>query len=787
MSATSMVSGLASGLDWKNIIDQLRKIEYKKIDIIENQKKTYEEKVKAWQSINIKLLSLKTASQSLNRAKHFNLSTSTLSSDTTTDPKDILSVTINTDASLGTFQIKVKALASAQKISSTNYSSQTAALNLSGDIIIGGRTVSISPNDSLSTIRDKINAINSGTRPSKVMASIVNYGIEGYRLILASDEEGSGGISLLNGGSTNLLEELGFVDSSDKIAKNVVNGGHKSDAFSKSDKAIGGSELLNLTSPQSGTVTIIINGVFREIEIDLSKDSLNTIRDAINEAFSGVFSSSPASVISETDREGNTYYRLLIEGNEITYTDNNNILETLGILKREGFSDERGVTGNISNTFGGDYITSATLIKDIDGYIDYSSGDTIEFSGTDTSGNPVSYSFQINDSTTIGDLLSAIENQYGSVKAQITVDGRIRVIDNEIGDNDLSVILTPNKSSIKFDSDHNFGIVGTIRARQIQAGSDAIIAIDGVEVHANSNRVSDVIPGVILNLKKASSDTTVTLTLMRDYDTIIDKIEEFVKAYNEVIDTINAQMKYNEDKKEPGGPLFGDSTLRSIKTQLTQIALNRISGVSDNFSTIGLIGINIGEDSKLTINNETLRDYLESNFEDVRKLFVFDWSSTNSHLSYIYHTIDTHPGTYEIYIESINPVSGYFMTPGDATGKREYLTGVSGNAKGLTIRYSGSSTGLVGSFTLTYGIAELIDRSLNYLTDPVSGTIAKKTEGIRFTIEGLEKNKGIMETRIERKMSELERQFIAMETALSTLQSQMNWLTSQLKLINERW
>ncbi len=780
MSATSMVSGLASGLDWKNIIDQLRKIEYKKIDLIENQKKSYEEKVKAWQSINTKLLSLKTASQTLNRTEHFNLLTPNLSSNTTTEPDDILSVTSNLDASPGTYQIKVTSLASAQKISSTSFASQTEALNLSGDIIIGGRTVSISLTDSLSTIRGKINAVNSGINASKVTASIVNYGTEGYRLILTSDEEGSSGISLLNGGATNLLEELGFVDSSDKTAKNVVSGGHKSDSFSNPDEAIGGSELLSLSNPQSGTVTVIIDGVSRSVLIDLSTDSLNTIRDEINEAFSGVFSSDPASVISETDENGNTYYRLLIEGRDITYTDDNNILETLGILKRGGFSDERGVTGDISNTSAGRYITSETLIKDIDGYNDYVTGDTIEFSGTDTLGNAVSYSFQINDSTTIADLLNAIENQYGSVTAQITADGKIRVIDKEIGDTDLSVILTPNKSSIKFDSDHDFGTIGTIRSRQLQAGSDATITIDGVEIKASSNVIDDVIPGVTLNLKKASSDTTVTLNLVRDYDSIVDKIKKFIEAYNDVMDAINAQLKYNEEKKEPGGPLFGDSTLRMIKSNLTGIVLNRVSGLPDSFSTLGLIGINIGTDSKLTIDEETLRDYLESNFDDVRKLFVVDWSSTNSSLSYIYHTIDTKAGTYEVNIQSIGPVTGYFVTPDDATGNGEYLTGVSGSAKGLTIRYSGTETGLVGSFTLSYGIAELIDRELYHITDSVDGTIASKTETIQDTIKNLEEDMSTIETRIDRKMAELERQFVSMEMVLSTLQSQMNWLTRML-------
>jgi len=787
MAGTSMVSGLASGLDWQKIIEQLRAVEHKRIDLIESKKKTYADKLSAWQTINTKLLSLKTAAGKINRSSYFNLYTVALSSNTTTAAEDILSVTTTTDASPGSYQIKVNSLASAQKLSSTSFASQTAALNLSGDIIIGGRTVSISTTDSLSSIRNKINAVNSGSNASKVTASIVNYGNEGYRLILTSDEEGIAGISLLNGGATDLLGLLGFVDGAEKIAKNIITAGHKSDAFSEADEAIGGSNLLNLSSPQNGEVTIVINGISRSVIIDLAADSLNNIRDAINTAFSGVFTSDPASVISETDANGNTSYRLLIEGNTITYNDNNNILETLGILKRGGFSDERGVTGDIANTSAGVYITSATLIKDIDGYNDYASGDTIEFSGTDTAGNAVSYSFTINDTTTVADLLTAIENQYGSVTAQITADGRIRVVDEEIGDTDLSVVLTPSKSSLKFDNDHNLGALSTIRVREIQAGANASITIDGIEVTPSSNTVNDVIPGVTLNLRKAASDTIVTVNINRDYEAVKDKIEEFVNAYNEAIEAINSHLRFNEKTNEAGGILFGDNTLKTIKSSLTQIILNKVSGVSDNFSTLGHFGIRISDDSKLTIDEDTLTDYLESNFDDLKKLFVADWSSTNSSLTYVYHTIDTQSGTYNIEITGVDPVNGYFESEGDALGKGEYLQGVSGNAKGLVLRYSGTATGAVGSFTLTYGVAELLDRALYYITDSVSGTIAQKEETIQETISGLAEDITAMEDRLDRKMADLERKFIAMETALSTLQSQINWLSSQIETINKGW
>lgn len=533
MAATGVVSGLASGLDWRKIIDQIKKLETQKVDLIAQKKKEHEDKISAWQGINKKLLSLKSMAEALNSYKGFNLYTNSTSSNTSTKAEDILSVTTGEDASPGSYRIVVHQPASAQKFSSGGFPSQTSSLTLSGDILVGGKTVSISSVDTLLSIRNKINAANTGADPSGASASIINYGTEGYRLILTSDREGSQGISLLNGGQEDLLGALG---------------------------------------------------------------------------------------ISE-----------------------------------------------------------------------------------------------------------------------------------------------------------------------IQAGADALLSVDGLPVTSSSNTVKEVIQGVTLNLKKAEINTTVTVAVKRDYVGIKDKIKELVNAYNEVIDAIHAQFSYDQEKQKTGGPLFGDSALRSIRSNLSQTILNKSSGTQEAFSTIGLIGINLDSQGKLKVDDNKLQGYLETNFEDVKRLFSVDWSSTDSHLSYVYHTIDTRAGSYSIQITGIHPIEGYFISPGDAAGEGEYLRGLSGNAKGLSIRYSGDAIGAMGTLTLNFGVAELLSRSIYQMTDSFRGTISKKTDGIENTIQRMEDDISQMELRFDRRMAELERQFVAMESALSKLQSQSGWLTSQINTIHRGW
>jgi flagellar hook-associated protein 2 len=157
-----------------------------------------------------------------------------------------------------------------------------------------------------------------------------------------------------------------------------------------------------------------------------------------------------------------------------------------------------------------------------------------------------------------------------------------------------------------------------------------------------------------------------------------------------------------------------------------------------------------------------------------------DWSSTNSNLTYLYHSTSTKVGTYNIQITGVSPVGGYFVNSGDATGTGEILTGESGDAKGLVARYSGTATGSVGSMTLTFGIAELLDRQVYSVADPTYGFISDKEDTIQHVISNYDKRIAKMQARTDRKMEDMEARFIMMETTLSSLQSMSSWITGQM-------
>jgi flagellar hook-associated protein 2 len=674
------------------MIDSLIAIDQERVTLVEERKSVLESKLSAWQTFNTKLLALKTAAEALNSTEDFLSFTSKLtSSNASVDASDLLSVSVSDEAVPGTYSITVLQTATAQKISSDSFSSPTEALGSSfaGDIVINGVTVAIDAGDSLNDLRDRINDAGAG-----VTATVVRYGTGDYRLSVASDDTGEAGISIANGGASDILNLLGFTDGT-RTAQYHMAGGDKSSTFTSDDIAVG--DLLELTSAEIGTIQINGTGV----EIDLAGDSLATIAGKLTGA--GI----SASVVNETN-DGETVYRLFIEGGSNTYIDSANILETLGVI-RGGFSDVMGVEGDVKNTSGAEAITADTLIKDLDGYSGYAAGDFIYMAGTDTSGGTVSLSpaesLVIDDDTTVGDLLAKIEAVYGDVTASITSDGKLKIVDNTTGESPLAVQLSVKNSdesadnTISFATGGDLGTAEVLRSREVVAGTDGIVEIDGATITSSSNSISDAIEGVTLDLLQADEETTITLSVTRDTSAILSKITAFVSSYNTVASYISEQQSYDEESETTGGVLFGDGTLSSVKTDLTSSLLQSVWGVDSDFSYLSFVGISIGDDGLLTTDMTALGDYLESNFSDIVSLFAVKGTADGADLEYVSSGEETQAGAYTVKIDQA-------ATKGTAVGTTDLSGSLSGDVT-LAVTVSGYSAGV--ELTAGMTLSEIVD------------------------------------------------------------------------------
>jgi flagellar hook-associated protein 2 len=159
---------------------------------------------------------------------------------------------------------------------------------------------------------------------------------------------------------------------------------------------------------------------------------------------------------------------------------------------------------------------------------------------------------------------------------------------------------------------------------------NAKIKVDGFEMEVPDNVVTDLIPGVTLDLKQAAAGQPIRLSVKEDTEAISGKIKAFVDAYNGALGFIQGQHKLQKDKegKERLGPLGGDGLVRSIEATLRRVILNPQMGVDSPFTRIGDLGIEFSRNGTLNFNQEKFNKVLNANPQDVASFMRGDGVTT---------------------------------------------------------------------------------------------------------------------------------------------------------------
>src|SRR5690606_2853021 len=122
----------------------------------------------------------------------------------------------------------------------------------------------------------------------------------------------------------------------------------------------------------------------------------------------------------------------------------------------------------------------------------------------------------------------------------------------------------------------------------VTAGADAQIVVDGVSMTRSSNRITDAIEGVTLDLRATSVEAgeTVEITIGRDQDAALAAVREFVAAFNET-------LAYTRQQRENKGALGANGALRSTTARIRGELQDGIGGLSpDNPLThLSLAGV----------------------------------------------------------------------------------------------------------------------------------------------------------------------------------------------------
>ena len=146
-----------------------------------------------------------------------------------------------------------------------------------------------------------------------------------------------------------------------------------------------------------------------------------------------------------------------------------------------------------------------------------------------------------------------------------------------------------------------------------QTGVDAVLNVDGLNTTSASNTVTTVIPGVTFQLLAAAPSTPIQVQITNDNSSVMNAFTSFVTAYNQLVTDMTTQE--GKDANGKAEPLYGNSNLQTIQTQLAQ-TLNAGSA-SGGIANMQQLGLSVGQDGKLTLSNSTHDAMRNSNFADV--------------------------------------------------------------------------------------------------------------------------------------------------------------------------
>ncbi len=259
------VLGLGSGLDLQGLLDQLREIEEKPIERLEQKKDRYESKLTEFDWLNTQIISLKSKALELSFESTFMERQVSVSG-------TAVSVEAEIGALNGAYQISVEQLAHKSMWQSQGFSEQNASVASNDDVFqiaVGDKSFSVLVSKG-TTLQGLADLINKAEDNPGVEAKVVNTGDPNnpYRLILKAKETGEGHRIVV----TQELSQMSFEEVSG--IPNIW----RTNFYSNPEDVVNNS---------GSTINLTIQNGEEEISIEIpDSTTLSELVDLINEASS---------------------------------------------------------------------------------------------------------------------------------------------------------------------------------------------------------------------------------------------------------------------------------------------------------------------------------------------------------------------------------------------------------------------------------------------------------------------------------------------------------------------
>ena len=212
-------------------------------------------------------------------------------------------------------------------------------------------------------------------------------------------------------------------------------------------------------------------------------------------------------------------------------------------------------------------------------------------------------------------VVNAINQAGAGVSAQLLDTGVEGAADR------YKIVLTgqtgaSNAFSVSTDAADTSGLNFTTPTGQDAA--DAAVTVNGVAISRSTNTIDDVIPGMTFDLLGPTTGA-VAVQLNRDSSGVKERVQSLVTAYNSMVSDFGILTgPASEDGEDIySGSLRGDSTVRSVLSQMRQVFFGESETAGDSITSLRDMGVSVDKDGVVTLDEAALDEALTTHFEEV--------------------------------------------------------------------------------------------------------------------------------------------------------------------------
>jgi flagellar hook-associated protein 2 len=391
-----------------------------------------------------------------------------------------------------------------------------------------------------------------------------------------------------------------------------------------------------------------------------------------------------------------------------------------------------------------------------------------------------------------------------AINGQSTVTG-VSAIILQAGEGDFRLSLSSDATGLEsaFTLDGADPVFGASAFETVQDVEDSLITVDGLNITRASNSVSDALEDVTITLfQETDPGVIINADIDKDVNAVVNQVLEFVAQYNELRIFISEQSQRDEDGQLLETAVLGsNSTVTALQRQLSG-QLNAVVGGlgSGSLSTLAELGITFTDleadvstetsftRNVLTVDQTKLQAAVQANFEEVRNVFEFRFSSdADDRLAVSARTNALSINEFELDIDDSRLGDEVRVTFGATTVNADFetsgtgyvITGRDGTAiEGLQFIYTGDGTDVI-NVSVTQGIGDRLFNLAQSATEEDTGTIATAVDGLSESDDRLQNDIDRLNAQLETFRLRLFDRFNAVESALASVNSTLQLLEAQ--------